>query len=298
MRSTRTKRILTHNSDVPAANKIITFDVPGFESISQIFLTFRTGANAPAAMTDILNSIQNIRMTINAVTVLDISAVELVKVYQMLGVQVFQSISSVLPLNIVQLLYKLASIEDAFAIGTDAFREGRAGATARIGNIQVQVTCKGTVTGINNIICSSERFDVGPGLNITRGYCKLITYPQGIKVPGTSVVDKLPQNADEGYLFCAAMYDDGHTVSGECIANSQAIIQKSPRELLNQVLDCRSFGEVTGVLAYMFTDGQPQSMLSMRGITDFRISTEFSTAPTSGFYDMVVATMRSTGLEA
>ena len=84
------------------------------------------------------------------------------------------------------------------------------------------------------------------------------------------------------------------TRDGECVVNTMPVYQKSRSACNNMLIAQRGFAPVSGVYNYGFSDGGTNDALSMKGVTDMRFKTTFSTANTAG-YTLVDVTMRPTG---
>ena len=59
------------------------------------------------------------------------------------------------------------------------------------------------------------------------------------------------------------------------------------------ICSARGLAPVSGVFNYSFSDGSIKSILPMQGVTELRLKTTFSTAPTSGSYDLLAVSIRN-----
>ena len=282
-----TRKLLKHASDTVSSGKLVTLNIPAFDTINQIMLTF-TNSGAAATLANIKSSVQTITLLVNGEQLVNISASHLDAVWQHLGTQVGSStLVNSLPILLPQLIYKLPQAESAFDIGCERYTQG-----APVTNIQVQVQF-GTVSSITDVQAYTERVNKGTGANITVAIAKLLSYFQGFTTTGTSEVDSLPRDDNMGRLFTLAIPDATGVIStGEALVNNDPVIQNADMATENLLCLQRGFGAVSGVFAYSFTDAGINDLLSLQGVTDMRYKTSFSTACTSG-YTLVDATVRT-----
>ena len=280
-----TRRVLKHASDTIAASKLCTFQVPVYDTINQIFLTF-TNSGAAATLANIVAGVSNITILINGEQILNASADSLSKAWQFLGPQVGAStLSNSFPLLIAPLIYKLPAAEDAFAIGCERWTQGN-----KIDNIQVQVQFAGSITGLSDVDVYTERVNRGTGNNITAAVCKLLSYPQSTASTGVDDVPNLPKDSNMGRLFTLAIPSTAVITGGEVLVNNDPVIQNCDMATNNAVLAERGFSAVSGVMSYCFSDGGTADLLSLVGVDDMRIKTNLSTA---GNYVLLDATVRT-----
>lgn len=282
-----TRRLLKHMSDTISAGKLITLNVPAFDTIYQLGVTF-LNSGAAATLANITAGIANITLLINGEQIVNISAEHLAKVWASLGPQVgLASLVNSLPLLLPQLGYKLPAAEDAFAIGCERYTQN-----TPVTNIQIQIQCAASVTGLTDVFAYSERANRGSGANVTAAVCKLLSYFQGFTTTGTSEVDTLPRDSNMGRLWTLAIPDATGVISqGESLVNNDPVIQNLDKGTNDMFVAERGFAPVAGVFNYSYTDGGQFDLLSMQGVTDMRCKTTFSTACTAG-YTLVDATVR------
>lgn len=287
------RKYLTHTADTVAAGKLITLNVPSFASICQLFLEF-TNNGAAATQANIISSISNINVLANGEEILNATPANLCKVYESMGPQVGTATPvNVLPLMIGQLLYKLPAAEDLFQIGCEGFTKDANGNYQPLTNLQIQVQCGSTITGITTVQANSERVDKGTGLNLTSAICKTLSYFQAFTTTGTSEVDTLPRDSNIGRLFTLAIPDSQGVIShGESLVNNMPVYQKSSKGANDMLVAQRGFAPVAGVFNFSYSDGGTNDLLSMQGVTDMRDRVTFSTAPASG-YTLVDTTVRA-----
>lgn len=286
------RKLLSHMSDTVSAGKLITLNLPAFSTINQIFLEF-TNSGSPCALADVKSSISNIALLLNGEEYINISPSNLDIVYNTLGQQVGGTLVNVLPLLLGHLLYKLPQAEDTFAIGCEGFSKDASGNWMTLSNIQVQITCGGTITNVTDVKAYTERVDKGTGRNLTSATCKMLSYFQGFTSVGTSEVDTLPRDSNIGRLFTLAVPDaTGVISSGEALVNNLPVFQQATIEADTVLVKQRGYNSVANVYNYSFTDGGTSDLLSMQGVTDMRFKTTFTTANTAG-YTLVDCTIRS-----
>lgn len=284
-------KCLVHASDTVSANKLVTFNVPSFETVLGLNLNF-TNSGAAATLANIKSSITNIQVLCNGEQIINVSPTDLDNVWTSLGTEVSGSLTNVLPLMICHLCYKNPEYERIFAIGCEGYDKDGNGKYNKLTNLQVKVQCGGTVTGITDVEVQSERIDYGTGNNVTQAIAKLLTYTQSFASTGLSTVDTLPRDTNEGYLFVHANNGGGVISSGECLINNVPVVQPISKNSMDLIVQKRGFGAVSSVFNYCFVDGDRSNLLSMVGVTDLRFKTTFTTAPTSGLYNLVAASVR------
>lgn len=283
-----TRKLLKHASDTVSSGKLVTFNIPAFDTICQMGLTF-TNSGAPATLANIISSVSKITVLINGEQTFNASADHLNKVWQSLGTQVGgTTLVNSLPLMLGHLLYKLPEAEDAIGdIGCDRYVQNQP-----VTNIQIQIQF-GTVTSIDHVQAYTERVNKGTGRNVTSAVVKLLSYYQGFATTGTSEVDTLPRDSNMGRLFTLACPDATGVIStGEALVNNDPVIQEADMATDNLLVLQRGFAQPSGCFVYSFTDGGIADLLSMQGVTDMRFKTSFSTANTAG-YTLVDCTVRS-----
>lgn len=275
------KKALIHETKSLTANTILTFNVPSFDTIDDIMLEF-TNSGAASTTANIKSSVGKIALNINGEQVINTTITRLFDFYSMLGNEVQQSArpANVVNLNVGRLMFLLPENEDYFAWGC-----------SNINTIQVQVYCNGTVTGVTDCTLITERRSVQ---NVLGSYVKLISYPQSMSAAGISTVDTLPRDSNEAYLSVMASQETGGVIaSGECVVNGVNIYDNISSAVNAMVVSQRDYAPVTGYFNYLFADRSMRGFLPMMGVTELRLKTNFTTAPTGGVYDLLACTIKN-----
>ena len=187
-------------------------------------------------------------------------------------------------MNVGRLLFLLPENEDYFAWGC-----------SNINTIQVQVYCNGTVTGVTDCNLITERRPIQSQLG---AYVKLISYPQSMSAAGISTVDTLPRDSNEAYLAVLASQETGGAIaSGECVVNGVNIYDNISAAVNAMIVSERDYAPVSGYFNYLFADRSRRGFLPMMGVTELRLKTNFSAAPTAGVYDLLACTIKNVPAE-
>lgn len=272
------KKILVHESKPITAGAILTFNIPSFDTIDDVVLEF-TNSGAAATLANIKSGIGKIALNINGEQVINVPFTRLCDVYSSLGVEVTQNLVNCLGLNIGRYLFKDPSVEDFFAWGCNDIQ-----------TIQLQVYCNGTVTGLTDCQVSTVRRALKSNLG---SFIKVINYPQTMASTGLSVIDTLPRDSNEAYMEILAHNGGGVINQGECVVNGVSVYDPSSQALNNYIVDARGLSHVSGIFNYAFADGSIKGILPMLGVTELRLKTNFTTAPTGGTYDIVAVSIRN-----
>lgn len=272
------KKVLIHESKPCAAGAILTYNIPSFDTIDDIVLE---GLNSGAAATlaNMKAAIGKVALNINGEQVINVPFTRLCEVYNSLGVEVTQSLVNCIGLNIGRYLFKDPNNEDYFAWGC-----------ANIQTIQLQVYLNSSITGLTDIQVSTVRRSINQSLG---SYIKIINYPQTMTSTGVSTVDTLPRDNNEAYLCVLASASGGAIAGGECVVNGNNVYDPISQGLNNYIVNARGLAAVSGLFNYSFSDGSIKGILPMLGITEMRLKTDFSTAPTGGTYDLVAVSIRN-----
>lgn len=275
------KKVLIHETKNLANSTILTFNVPSFDTIDDIYLAFHN-SGAAATKENITSSIGKIALNINGEQVINTTATRLYDFYSSLGNEVNQDgrPANVLNLNIGRLMFLQPENEDYFAWGC-----------SNINTIQVQVYCNNTVTSVTDCQLVTERRPISTTLG---AYIKLISYPQAMSAAGISTVDTLPRDSNEAYLSVMAAAETGGVISaGECVINGVNIYDSIGMDVNNMVVAARDYAPVSGYFNYLFADRSRRGFLPMQGVTELRLKTTFTTAPTAGVYDLLACTIKN-----
>lgn len=272
------KKVLVHESKPISAGAILTYNIPSFDTIDDILLEF-TNSGAAATLANIKSGIGKVALNINGEQVINVPFTRLCDVYNSLGVEVTQSLVNCLGLNIGRYLFKDPNNEDFFSYGC-----------ADIQTIQLQVYCNSTVTGLTDLQVSTVRRSTNTALG---SFIKIINYPQTMSSTGISTVDTLPRDNNEAYLEILAHNGGGVISGGECVVNGNSVYDPISQALNDYVVNARGLAAVSGNFNYSFSDGSIKGILPMMGVTELRLKTTFTTAPTSGTYDLVAVSIRN-----
>lgn len=272
------KRIFQHDTKPISKGAVLTFNIPSFEVIDDIVLEF-LNSGAAATKANILSSIGKVALAINGEQIVNCPISCLYNVYASLGQEVTQDIDNVIGLNIGRYLFKDPVTEDYFAYGC-----------ADVQTIQLQVYCGATITNVTDLSISTIRRNFQSNLG---SYIKIINYPQNMNSTGISSVDTLPRDANEAYLSIMAHANGGTISQGECVVNGNNIYDPMSQAENDYICSARGLAPVSGVFNYSFSDGSIKSILPMQGVTELRLKTTFSAAPTSGSYDLLAVSIRN-----
>lgn len=272
------KKVLAHESKPVSAGTILTFNIPSFDTIDDILMEF-LNSGAPATKANVLAAVGKIALNINGQQVINVPLPRLVDLYASLGVEVTQSIVNVIGLNIGRYLFKKPEDEDYFAWGC-----------ANIQTIQLQIYLNSSTTGVTDVKISTIRRSVNQYL---RSYIKVINYPQTMSSTGISTVDTLPRDSNEAYMSIMAHNGSGVISAGEAVVNGISVIDPTNQAVNDYVVNARGLAAVSGIFNYSFSDGSIKGILPMQGVTELRLKTTFTTAPTSGVYDLVAVSIRN-----
>ena len=272
------KKVLIHESKSCSASQILTYNIPSFDTIDDILIE---GLNSGAAATlaNLKAAIGKVALSINGEQVINVPFTRLCEVYNSLGVEVTQNLVNCIGLNIARYLFKDANNEDYFAWGC-----------ANIQTIQLQIYLNSSITGLTDIQVSTIRRSTNQSLG---AYIKVINYPQTMASTGISTVDTLPRDSNEAYLEILANNGGGVISQGECVVNGNSVYDPISQALDDYVVNARGLAAVTGNFIYSFSDGSIKGALPMQGVTELRLKTTFTTAPTNGTYDLVAVSIRN-----
>lgn len=272
------KKTLVHESKAITAGAILTYNIPSFDTIDDIILEF-TNSGAAATLANIKAGIGKIALNINGEQVINVPFSRLCDVYSSLGVEVTQNLVNCLGLNIGRYLFKDPNNEDYFAFGCN-----------NIQTIQLQVYCNSAVEGLTDLQVSTVRRSTTTNLG---AFIKVIDYPQTMSSTGTSTVDTLPRDSNEAYLEILAHNGGGVITIGECVVNGNSIYDPISQALNDYIVNARGLAAVANNFNYSFSDGSVKGCLPMQGVTELRLKTQFSKAPTAGTYDLVAISIRN-----
>ncbi len=273
------KKIFVHDTKPVTTGAVLTFNIPSFDTIDDVILRF-TKSGAAATKANIISSVGKVALNINGEQVINCTISELYDVFEMLGNQVQETVLiNVVSLNLARLMFKLNQNKDYFAWGC-----------ANIQTIQLQVYCGTTVTDVTDLEVSTERRSFNSNLG---SLIKVINYPQSMSSTGISSVDTLPRDSNDGYLAIMANTGGGVISQGECVVNGNTIIDPTAKAAMDYVCQVRGFKPLSRYYNYLFADGSNRGALPMNGVTELRLKTSFTTAPTAGTYDLLAISIKN-----
>lgn len=276
------KRIYTHETRPVSAGGLVNFNLPVFDTIDDIQLEF-TNSNAPSTLANILSSITRVESTIDGQNWISAPLSLLANLYTFMGNKTYTGTAqvNVFSLNLARLMFDKPEDRDFFALGT-----------LNVETIQVRVYVGGTVTGVTDVTLKSVRRSIQSGLS---SYIQVIDYPQTMNAAGISSIETLPRDSADSYLCVLASAGTGGVISeGECVLNGNSIINLTSLNTMNANAQLRGFAPVSGIYPYVFCDGTARSVLPMQGITELRLKTTFTTAPSTGQYDLLAISVKNT----
>lgn len=275
------KRVLVHDTKSVTTGAVLTFNIPSFDTIDDIILTF-TNSGAASTDTNIRAAIGKIAVNINGEMIINTPLSTLLDLYKYLGNEVWQSNpANVIGLFAANRIWKNPIYEKLFAIGC-----------ANVQTIQLQVYCNASVTGVTDVQVATVRRSFTSN---TSSLIKVVNYPQNMASAGISTVDTLPRDTNDAYLLVMTSIGTGGVISeGESIVNSDSVFNPISLNTAGYIGAARGRQPLSNYYVYDFADGSEAGLLPMNGVTDLRFKTTFSTAPTNGTYDMVAVSIKNT----
>lgn len=269
------KTHIQHETKPLTTSQVTTIQIPAYDKIHELVLAFYTAAGAAAAEADIRSEIANIRLQINGIDHVNVSPIQLLDLYEMLGgtrVGTPAGLTGAVELNIGRLILSNPEFRNNFGFGT-----------ADVQTIQVSVTA-GILANVASVQAYTARTKVNEKLGVR---CKYLNYNRSFNATGVDTFDTLPRDPDTSYL--ALMVNDGAAgtiTTGACKVNNINIFDPLPQAVNNQMLSNNGFQSVYGYYIYSFMDGTVFSRLPMVNVADFRIETNFSVAPGAAGYSV------------
>lgn len=273
------KTFQVHEEKALTSAQNSTLQIPTGGKVNSLFLMFKDSSGVSATEAEIRAEIGNIRLTLGGKDVINVPATKILDLYESLGVKVAENtgIAGVIELNLGKLIYLDPAMRDACGFGT-----------ADLTSIQVQVVA-GTLSNIASVQAFTRRQAINQNLGT---HCRFVQYPQSFNSTGDHTVDTLPRDRNAAYL--AAMVDDGASGAishGEARVNSNTVTERCPLNVNKAAVSGDGFVQPAGYFNYMFTDGDTSTRLPMRGVSDFRLITTFSTAPGASGYNIATLTV-------
>lgn len=275
------KAVAKHQTAPLTTGGTQTLQIPAGGKIHSLALHFMTSAGASVTEAQIRAEIANIRFTIGGRNIVNCSPVILLDAYETLGTEVHSNtgIAGVVELNIGRLLFTDPGLRDLFGFGT-------AGSPP----IQISISA-GTLSAIASVECYTEREAVNEALG---SYCSLINYPQTFNSTGIHTVENLSREPSTKYALI--MVDDGASgaiASGEVRMGQVSVRESVPLNVNAQLLSNNRLTQPSGYFVHGFSDGTLAALLSMAGVADFRVLTNFGTAPGAGGYNLAALTVEN-----
>ena len=276
------KRIYTHETKQISASAVVNLTCPAFDLIDDVQLEF-LNSGSPCTLANILSSINRIEATIDGQNWISAPIGLLANLYSFMGNKTYTGTAqvNVFSLNLARLMFDKPEDRDFFAIGT-----------LNVETIQVRVYVGGTVTAVTDVTLKTVRRSIQSGLS---SYIQVIDYPQTMNAAGISSIESLPKDSNDSFLAVLAYAGTGGVISeGECVLNGNSIVNLTSLNAMNANAQLRGFAPVSGIYPYVFCDGTARSVLPMQGITELRFKTTFTTAPSTGQYDLLAISVKNT----
>ncbi len=263
-----------------------TLQVPVGNKIQSLALAFYTSAGALVTEAQIRAEITTIRLSMNGKDIVNAQATTLLNLYEAMSVHVGlpAAVPGTVELNLGRLLFADPVARSYVGFGT-----------ADVSSIQVQVTA-GTLSAIASVQVVTQRSAVNEPLD---NYCKIISYVQSFNAIATHTCDTLPRDIDTAYL--AVLVEPGASgvmTTGELKINGITITEQILIGLNNLFCSNKGFIQPAGLFVHPMTDGTVAANLPMKGVTDLRLLTGFSTAPGAAGYPVTPIVLVSRALAA
>lgn len=274
------KTVHAHSTRPLTSGATETLQIPVYSRIQDVILRF-DGNEA-----QIRAEVGLIRLSINGTDIISLTAAELYDLYEMLGVKVFDAtgIAGAVSLNLAPLVYDNPTIRDQFGWG-------EVGVT----NIQVSVTAL-TLANVSEVQAFSIRDTArdangNPVKQPLGAHVRAIRYVQNFNAIAEHTVDTLPRDLNTAYLAVAV--NDGASgviADGRVSVNSVNVYERTPSNIARLAASRVGLAQIAGYFLYNFTDGGLNARLPMKGVTDLRFVTNFTTAPGAAGYTMLALT--------
>ena len=275
------KWISADQTKTASAGATLSWDIPAFGTLDDIFLEF-TNDGAAATAANILLSIDKVLLNVNGEIVHSCKLSQLYDLYKNCGNNVYQfaNMPNVISLNVGRYMFANTALRDNFSFG----RTG-------INSISLQLICKSTLSGVTAVktICVRRKFDSVYG----GSFVKCVNYPQSYNTTGIDDVDTLPRNSNDAMITVITDAGGGAISELSCVCNGQNIVDPVSVNVLNSILSARGYQPLTGQAILPICDSSARSVLPLLGVAEFRVRPNFSTAPTAGVYDMLAVTVRN-----
>lgn len=256
-----------------------TLNIPVFGTIEDVLAKFMLNTGAGATLAAIKAQIANIELNINGTPIVSGSPTDILAFYAMLQQRVgvpagVDGLVDCYPLNKI---YSGPNNRMGLGIGT-----------GKINSIQLKITA-GTLTTITSVGAFIGRLDITRDFGV---HGRLITYPRtNFNSIGTDNLTTLPTDDDSAWLLAMIAEDaTGVVASGQAKVNNKLYTDTLPRDAAGLSLSAVQLKQPDDYFVYNWTDGSPESAISMKGVTSVQLNTTFSVAPTNG-YNVLLATL-------
>ncbi len=263
-----------------------TLQVPVGNKIQSLALAFYTSAGVLVTEAQIRAEITTLRLSVNGKDIVNAQATTLLNLYEAMSVHVGlpAAVPGTVELNLGRLLFVDPAQRSFVGFGT-----------ADVSSIQVQVTA-GTLSAIASVQVVSQRSAVNEPFD---NYCKIITYVQSFNAIATHTCDTLPRDIDTAYLGVLIEPGASGVIStGELKINGITITEQSLIGLNNLFCSNKGYIQPAGTFLHAMTDGLITSNLPMKGVTDLRLLTGYTTAPGAAGYPITPVVLVSRALAA
>ena len=275
------KWISADQTKTASAGATLSWDIPVFGTLDDIFLEF-TNDGAAATAANILLSIDKVLLNVNGEIVHSCQLSQLYDLYKNSGNNVFQfsEMPNVISLNVGRYMFANTQLRDNFSFGKSG-----------INNISLQLICKSGLSGVTHVktICVRRQFDS----QFAGSFVKCVNYPQSFNTTGIDDVDTLPRNSNDAMITVITDAAGGAISELSCVKNGQNIVDPVSINVLNSVLSARGYQPLSGQAILPICDSSARSVLPLLGVAEFRVRPNFTTAPTNGVYNMLAVTVRN-----
>lgn len=258
---------IAHESKPLTTGTAATVNIPPYGKIFNIGLNFTTSGGAAVTEAAIRSEIANLRLTINGVDHVNCTPIQILDLYEHLGVNVGVplAVAGCLELNVGRLIYIDPATRDLFGFGT-----------ANVESIQIEVRA-GTLVTIANVQGFTERSTAKENLGVRTRY---LSYSRGFNATGDDTFDTLPRDPESSYLALMVSNGASGTATNTQVKVDNVTIKDPAPQAINNLFNSNNrLVPVTGYSHIDFMDGQITSRLPMISVNDFRVTTTFSVAP-------------------
>lgn len=279
----QTPKYSLEESKAITAGTMLSFNVNCSQVIRNLVLNFKNSGSA-STLSDITTYVSRIVVLLKGVNVLDVSAQQLVDLYNYLGNKKGGvALANALPLNVGELIYNFGGMRDEFAWRCG--KTGEADPSKRIDSLIVQIYTTSSMTGITDVELYSSRIPVEADWNDS--YIQFNANPITFNGTGQSQVNTLPKDTDDLMLLAVAYNGGGVISAGETLYNNDNItrnVDAATNKLLN---DINGFSDISNAFVHNYSTGAANSGLLIKNSAyQYSVRTTFATAPSAGTYDI------------